>query len=63
METLKGLLLLIRALPEILKLIENIQKRIDDQQLETKIHEDIKKINSAFENQDEKALQDLFNNK
>lgn len=61
MNTLKGLVLLLQALPEILKLIENIQKRIDDKKLENKINEDIKVINDAFESQDEKKLRDLFN--
>lgn len=52
---------LLAALPEILKLIESIQKRIDQGKLENKVHEDLAKISEAFEKQDEEKLKNLFN--
>ena len=61
MNYLSAIVSLIRALPEILKLIETIDKRIKEQKLDNKIHEDIIKIQKAFEDKDEAALRNLFN--
>lgn len=61
MNYLSAIVSLIRALPEILKLIETIDKRIKEQKLDNKINEDILKIQKAFEDKDETALRNLFN--
>lgn len=61
MTTLSAILSLLRALPEILKLIEVIDKRIKEQKLNKQVHEDIVKIQKAFEDKDEAALKALFN--
>lgn len=57
---MKTFIELIRCLPEIIKLIEAIQKRIEQNKLEKKIHDDLTKITEAFKNEDEKALKDIF---
>lgn len=49
------------ALPELLRLIKNLQKRIDEAKTDKKVKEDLTKINKAFEDNDEKALNDIFN--
>ena len=59
-QALKALAALIVALPEILRLISSIQKRIEEEEIRRKVAEDLKKINEAFENRDEKALRDIF---
>ena len=61
MNTIKGLVVLLKCLPEILRLIETMQKRIDEKKLENKIHEDLNKINDAFEKQDANELRKIFN--
>ena len=55
---MKAIIDLILALPEFLKLIKLIQKQSKERQMK----EDVKKINKAFEDKDEKALRDIFNN-
>lgn len=62
MKTLNAIIYLIRCLPEIIKLVETIDKRIKDQKLNNKIHEDINKIQKAFETQDAEALKSIFIN-
>ena len=52
---------LIIALPEIIKLIKNIQKKIEQQRVEKKVKDDLEKINQAFESGDAKLLNDVFN--
>ena len=47
---------LLSSLPALIKLIKILQK-IDK---EVKVKDDVKKINKAFEDKDEKALRDLF---
>lgn len=48
-------------LPELIKLIKNLQKRADDLEKKRLIKEDIKKINKAFEDNDNEALNTIFN--
>lgn len=57
------------AIPELIKLIKNIQAHIDEvnkkkkkEDLERSLQEDIKKINEAFKNKDINLLNDVFNN-
>lgn len=53
---------LILALPEILKLIKNIQDQIEAEQVNKKVKDDLKKINEAFKEKDASKLNDIFNN-
>lgn len=48
-------------LPDLLKLFINIEKRMGYAKSEKKIKEDIKEINKAFEENDEEALNNIFN--
>lgn len=52
---------LIVALPEIIKLIKNIQKQIEQQKTEKKVKDDLKRINQAFEVGNAQLLNDVFN--
>lgn len=61
MSVLKIIYTLIIVLPDILKLIENIEKKNKDTQIDRKVKEDVKAINQAFKDKDEKALRDIFN--
>lgn len=58
---IKAISAFIVALPELLKLIKNIQNKIEEQKKDEKVKDDLKKINEAFENKDAKALNDIFN--
>jgi len=58
---LKSLALFIAAMPELIKLIKNIQKRIDKQSQDKKVREEIKKINKAFEENNAEDLVYIFN--
>lgn len=58
---IKGLVALIAALPEILRLVRNLQARIDEAEAERKLKDDIKKINDAFQDNDAEALNEVFN--
>jgi hypothetical protein len=58
---LKALMLLIRLLPEVIKLIENMEKRIDEEKTFRRLEGDIKNINLAFETNDEHLLNSVFN--
>ena len=60
---IKALLALIAALPEILKLIKNIQDQIDRSLENKKVKDELKKLNEAFENEDADSLRELFNSK
>jgi hypothetical protein len=59
---MQALLALIAYLPEILRLIKAIQENQKKSEIERLLKDDIKIINKAFEEQDAKALNDLFNN-
>ena len=58
---LKILWALLVALPDILKLIENLQKEAEKIETDRKVKQDIQIINNAFEKQDAEALRILFN--
>lgn len=58
---MKLILAFLASLPEILKLIKNIQKAIEEQETQKKVKDDFKKINKAFETRDAKLLNDIFN--
>lgn len=52
---------LILNLPKILKLLENMQKRIDKAEEDKKVEQDLDAINKAFEDGDSEALRRIFN--
>ena len=58
---IKAIMTLILSLPEILKLLKNLDKKIQEKKTDEKVKDDLKKINEAFETKDAKALNDLFN--
>lgn len=59
---MKTILAFLAALPELIKLINNLQKRMERAEHKTKVKEDVKKINKAFEDNDEEALNRIFSN-
>lgn len=61
--TVRAIISLIVALPEILRLIDSISKRIEQDEADRKLKDDLKKIDEAFRNGDAQALNDLFANK
>jgi len=62
MTLLKALLALIVALPEIIKMIQNLQQIADKAEEDRKVKSDLKAINEAFENKDAEALNKIFAN-
>lgn len=48
-------------LPELLRLVRNIQDNLEEVETERKVKDDIQKLNEAFEAKDEKAFRDIFN--
>lgn len=48
------------ALPELFKLFQILQKRIDEAQVERKVSQDIKQIHEAFGSMDASKLNSLF---
>lgn len=60
MTLLKALLALIVALPDIIKMIEHLQRMADNSEEDRKVKDDLKKINEAFENKDAEALNRVF---
>lgn len=61
MSLFKALISLMIALPEILKLINNIKKAADDDAKIARVKQDIEKINQAFETKDAGKLNEIFN--
>lgn len=57
---MKLLLAFLSALPELIKLVEKLQSKNEEEKKEKKVKEDLVKINLAFENKDAKALNDIF---
>lgn len=55
------IMILIANLPEILKLLENLDKRNKDMNLDKKVASDLKELNKAFEDKDEKKINEIFN--
>lgn len=58
---MSALIALLRALPEVISLIKTIQARQREKEVQSKIKEDLKKIDEAFKNEDAEALNKLFN--
>jgi hypothetical protein len=52
---------LLISLPDLLKLLDKIDKSMKVREVDGKIKDDIKKINEAFANQDAAALNAIFN--
>ncbi len=50
------------ALPELLRLIDNIQKQIEADKTDRRVKEDLQKINQAFKDKDAEALKRIFTN-
>ena len=60
---MKLLLVLILNLPKILRILKNIDERINDAAEYEKIRADLAEIDRAFSDGDEARLRDLFNNR
>lgn len=58
---IKLLYTLVLALPEIFKLIKEIEKRQKEKATARKVKEDISKIKQAFKDDDAEALNNIFN--
>jgi len=58
----KLVLAFLSALPEIIKLVNTVQRMNKEADTKRKLKDDIKKINEAFEAQDDEALRRIFNN-
>lgn len=56
----KVLLALIAALPEILKMIENLNRMAEQSELDRTIKKDLQLINKAFEEKDAALLMKVF---
>lgn len=54
---------LILALPEVIRLIGELQRNIEKQEADRKIKNDVKAIREAFANQDAEKLNAVFNPK
>ena len=57
----QAILGLLSALPQILNLIENIQKMNLEADIQRKVKDDVEKINNVFESKDADALNAIFN--
>lgn len=57
---LKGLLALFKVLPQLLKLLETIERRNKERAVDRKVKDDIEAINKAFEENDAEALNNIF---
>ena len=49
------------ALPELIKLIKEIQNSINESNRKAQVKEDVAKIREAFKNKDAEALKRIFN--
>ena len=49
------------ALPELIKLIKEIQNSINESNRQAEVKEDVAKIREAFKNKDAEALKRIFN--
>jgi hypothetical protein len=58
---IKALIAFLEALPELLRLIKNIQQEYEKRKIDKKVKDDIKQINKAFETGDIDLLNDIFN--
>jgi hypothetical protein len=57
---LSGLYLLIRYIPEFVKLANTIIDKLKEAEREEKVKDDLKLIEKAFKEKDAKALHDIF---
>jgi len=58
---MKTLWAFMTALPELIRLIKNIERRVAKVKEDKKVNEDLKAINEAFETKDAAKLNDIFN--
>lgn len=58
---MKLIVTLIMNLPALIRLLENMQKRIDKNEEDKKVAHDLDAINKAFEGNDAEALRKIFN--
>ncbi len=58
---IKEFFTLIQVLPEILKLIQVVQDKIDEDQTNRKVANDLKAIHEAFASKDAAKLNAIFN--
>lgn len=58
---INAIIALLGAMPQILKLIKNIQEEHKKQEVNKKVKEDLDAINKAFETRDAQLLNDVFN--
>jgi hypothetical protein len=61
MQTLGLIALVLKHLPQILRLIELLEQAEREAKTQRKIAEDLEKINQAFEAKDAQKLKELFN--
>lgn len=61
MNVLSLAVLLLKHLPQILRLIELLEKAEREAKTERKVKDDLEKINKAFEENDASKLKDIFN--
>lgn len=57
---IKGFFALIKVLPQILRLLETIERRNKERAVDRKVKEDIEAMNKAFEENDAEALNNIF---
>jgi hypothetical protein len=55
------LLNLMQALPDLIKLLQVLQNRIDEAEVERRVQDDVKSIHQAFADKDPAKLNALFN--
>jgi hypothetical protein len=58
---MKTFVAFLAALPELVRLVKNIERRIEAAETERKIKEDLEAINEAFEKEDPEKLKQIFN--
>lgn len=61
MQTLGLIALVLKHLPQILRLIELLEQAEREAKTQRKVAEDLQKINEAFEAKDAQKLKDIFN--
>jgi hypothetical protein len=61
MGTFGLLITILKHLPELLRIIELIEKRTNEIKAERKVKDDLEAIEQAFKNNDAEALNRLFN--
>lgn len=61
MTVIQAILNLLKALPDIVKLLQTLQQRIDEAGVDRKVSDDVKTIGDAFNAKDAAKLNALFN--